>query len=76
MKQPTRAELEAYVRRWAELAPILDQLREADIRNADTAASIRAFDTAFKIALRDLPPRESSGLVEWQDMARRWFERG
>jgi hypothetical protein len=29
------------------------------------------FAQAFRIALRDLPPRESSGLVEWQS----WMER-
>jgi hypothetical protein len=32
-----------------------------------------AFEQAFRIALRDLPPWESSGLVEWQDVMRRWL---
>jgi hypothetical protein len=73
---PERGELEAYVRRWAELGPILEAMRDDDIRNADTPSSIIAFEQAFRIALRDLPPRETSGLVHWQDVTRRWFERG
>jgi hypothetical protein len=41
--------------------PVLDAIRDREIREADTAESIRMFEQAFRIALRDLPPRESSG---------------
>lgn len=65
-----------YIALWAENGPWLEQLRDEEIRHADTAASIRLFDSAFRIALRDLPPRESSGLAIWQDFMRRWRNRG
>ena len=64
-----------YVRRWKELGPVLDRIRHEEIRNAETAASIASFAEAFRIALRDLPPRETSGLVEWQAAAKRWWRR-
>lgn len=66
----------AYIRRWEKLGLELEKLREQEIREADTQAAIRMFDTAFKIALRDLPPRETSGLVQWQEMVLRWRDRG
>jgi hypothetical protein len=56
----------AYLRRYAALEPLLDEIRATEVRQADTVAAIHLFDTAFKIALRDLPPRQSSGIVEWQ----------
>lgn len=69
-------ELAEYARRWKETGPLLDALRDEEIRRADTAASIRMFELAYRVAVRDLPLRESSGLVEWQDAMRRWRERG
>jgi hypothetical protein len=65
-----------YVRRWKELGPALERLRDEEVRRADTAASIQSFTEAFRIALRELPPRETSGLVEWQAVAKRWWRRG
>ena len=72
---PTREEMMAYARRWEKLCPILEALRDDDIRTAETQSSIRMLDQAFKIALRDLPPRESSGLVEWQRWMKIWRQR-
>lgn len=54
----------------------LEELRDQDIREADTASSIRMFEQAFRVALRDLPSRDTSGLVEWQDAMQRWRRRG
>jgi hypothetical protein len=67
--------MKAYVRLFEENAPFLQSVRDEDIRGADTAASIRAFDQAFRIALRDIPVRETSGLVEWQKYVLRWRDR-
>jgi len=49
---------------WERAGPILEEERKRAIRSADTAASIRWFDTIF----RHLGPdrRESSGLLEQQ----------
>jgi len=65
-------ELTAYVRRWNELRPLLDEIRDKETRQTDTATSIQMMHQAFRLALRDLPPRESSGLVEWQRYMERW----
>ena len=66
-----KEQLAQWARRWAENGPLLEDLRDREIREADTAASIRMFEQAFRMALRDLPPRDSSGLVEWQDFLSR-----
>jgi hypothetical protein len=65
-----------YVRRWQRLSPLLEAIRDQDTRRADTAGSIRMMEQAFRIALRDLPPRSSSGLLEWQRWMRVWRHRG
>jgi hypothetical protein len=70
------ADARAHVRRWRELGPILDELRDREIREANTADAILSFRQAFQIALRDLPPRPSSGLVEWQRYMMLWRRRG
>lgn len=66
----------AYLRRWETLGPLLEKLRAEEIRKADTITAIQLFDTAFKVAMRDLPPRQTSGLVEWQKVMKKWRERG
>ncbi|HYW43520.1 MAG TPA: hypothetical protein VE959_11735 [Bryobacteraceae bacterium] len=73
---PAREQLKEYARRWTELAPLLQEIRDRETRQADTASSIRMMEQAFRIALRDLPPRESSGLVEWQRYMALWRQRG
>ena len=72
----TKEQLAQYVRLWATNGPLLTELRDQEIRQADTAASIQMFDLAFRKASRELPPRDSSGLVEWQDFLRRRLRRG
>ena len=76
---PSEAEREQYreyVRIWAGNGPLLEAVRDDDIREADTPSSIRMFESAFRLALRDLPARDSSGLVAWQDEMARWRRRG
>jgi hypothetical protein len=55
---------------------MLQEIRDREIRHADTAAAIRSLDQAYRIALRDLPPRTTSGLVEWQRYMALWRQRG
>jgi hypothetical protein len=71
-----REQLREYVLRWKELGPILEEIRDHETRMADTAASIFSMDQAFRIALRDLPPRETSGLAEWHERTAAWRHRG
>jgi hypothetical protein len=75
-QRPARAQWKAYARRWKELGPILEKIRDREIRQADTPSAIRSLEQAFRIALRDLPPRPSSGLVEWQRWMALWRQRG
>lgn len=63
--------LRAWVRNWQVVGPQLDQMRREDIRRANTQESIRLFDLAFKAALRNTPPRTTSGLVEYQRLLRK-----
>jgi hypothetical protein len=63
--------LRDWVRNWQVVGPKLEQMRREDIRRANTQDSIRLFDLAFKAALQNSPPRETSGLVEFQSLLRR-----
>ena len=63
--------LRDWVRNWQVVGPKLEQMRREDIRRANTQDSIRLFDLAFKAALRNSPPRKTSGLVEFQSLLRR-----
>lgn len=57
--------LKQWVENWKILGPQLESLRNDEIRNANTQEAIQLFDLAFKAALRNSPPRENSGLVEF-----------
>lgn len=61
--------LRAYVARWERAAPLLQQVRDADIRAADTAQSMRIFSGSATWAVTHRPAAATSGLVEQQ----RWF---
>lgn len=58
--------LRAWVHNWQLLGPELERMRRDDIRRANTQESVMLFDLAFKAALRNTPPRPTSGLVEFQ----------
>jgi len=62
----SQEQMREYVRIWEGNRPLLEAIRDHEIREADTAHSIRMLEQAFRIALRDLPRRPSSGLVECQ----------
>jgi len=61
--------LRAHVARWERAAPLLQQVRDADIRAADTVQSMRIFSGSATWAVTHRPAVPSSGLVEQQ----RWF---
>ena len=62
------AEERQLARRWAqtwkEAGPELEAFRRQEIRATDTPRSIPAFDGLFERAVRDFPPKPTSGLVE------------
>ena len=59
------------VRAWQRAGPELERMRRDDIRCADTAQSLPAFDGLFENAVLAFPPAMTSGLVEQQRRFRR-----
>jgi hypothetical protein len=71
MTATEREALRAHVARWESAAPLLQQVRDADIRAADTISMVACSNLLFRDALKHSPPRMDSGLVEQQ----RWFKK-
>jgi hypothetical protein len=64
-----REAMERWVQAWKEAGPELEAIRRREVREADNVKVIAALEDAFDYAVRALPPRPSSGLVEMQA----WF---
>jgi hypothetical protein len=61
-----REMLHRWVETWKEAGPQLEAIRRREIREADNLKVLAALEGAFNHAVRSLPPRPSSGLVEMQ----------
>jgi hypothetical protein len=61
-----REAIEVWVQTWKEAAPELEAIRRREIAEADNLKVLAMLEGAFNHALRTLPPRPSSGLVEMQ----------
>ena len=57
-------DLRRWVHNWEETAPLLEEIRRREIREPDTHQVLANLEGAFNYAIRALPPRRSSGLVE------------
>jgi hypothetical protein len=57
------------VEAWKEAGPQVEAIRRREIRDADNLQVLAVLEGAFNHALRTMPARESSGLVEMQ----KWF---
>jgi hypothetical protein len=66
MTAEEKNQVRAWFRRWDKAASVMENLRVESVRFADTARAIAAFDGAFETAIRDLPAKPYSGLVEQQ----------
>ena len=53
-----------WVETWKEAGPALETIRHEEIREADNLQVLSVLEGAFNHALRTLPPRTTSGLVE------------
>jgi hypothetical protein len=60
-----------WVKTWQKAGEALENVRRREIRHIDTAKAILQLEDAFQSALREHPPKPTSGLVEQQ----RWFAR-
>jgi len=59
--------IERWVATWEEVGPELDALRRQEIQQTDRLKALAILEQPFNQALRSLPPRRSSGLVEMQE---------
>jgi hypothetical protein len=71
----SRARLKAWIDGWTEVGAFLDAERYARVREADTAASIRALDSLFDSAVFLHSPKPTSGLVEFYEILGRSLRR-
>jgi hypothetical protein len=60
---------------WKKAAPVLERLRREAIRTASTAEAIEMYSSAFRAALRSLPPRKTSGLIQQQAVFRKLYRK-
>jgi hypothetical protein len=61
-----REMMRRWVQTWKEAGPELEAIRVREVREADNLKVLAMLEGAFNHALRTLPPRPSSGLVEMQ----------
>ncbi len=61
-----RETMQLWVRTWKEAGPRLEAIRRREIQEADNLKVLASLEGAFNHALRSMPPRPSSGLVEMQ----------
>jgi hypothetical protein len=64
-----RERIARWVQTWKEAGPELEAIRRREVEEADNLQVLALLETAFNHALRSMPPRPSSGLVEMQE----WF---
>lgn len=69
MKTTNDAVLRDHVSRWQTTGSLLRNLRDQEIRNADTASAMKSFTGLSELASKQRPPAPTSGLIEQQ----RWF---
>ena len=55
-----------WVQHWKEAGPELDAIRREEIRSADKSEVLAQLESAFNHAVRTMPMRETSGMVEMQ----------
>ena len=58
--------IELWVRTWKEAGPRLEAICRREIQEADNLKVLASLEGAFNHALRTLPARPSSGMVEMQ----------
>jgi hypothetical protein len=58
--------LRHWVETWRAAGPELEAIRRREIREANNLQVLASLEAAFNHAVRTMPPRESSGMVEMQ----------
>jgi len=55
-----------WVQGWKDAGPELEEIRRREIREADNLQVLALLESAFSHAVRSMPPRATSGMVEMQ----------
>jgi hypothetical protein len=66
-----REALRRWVETWRAAGPELEAIRRREIREGDNLQVLASLEGAFNHAVRTMPPRKSSGMVEMQ----KWLAR-
>ncbi|MBN1975140.1 MAG: hypothetical protein JW787_15970 [Sedimentisphaerales bacterium] len=66
MNEIDKDSVRRWIAGWQAAAPLLEKLRNDEIRRSDTTLAIEQLSDAFESVLRNHSPNESSGLVEQQ----------
>ena len=66
MTEEEKKQTLAWIRNWAEVSPILEEIRAGEIRATETVAAMEILDGMFDHAAETVPAREGSGLIEQQ----------
>jgi hypothetical protein len=64
-----RQQIKERIAQWAAAAPVMQALRDEDVRQSTTAVGVQQLAGVATMTLRDQPPRSECGLVEQQA----WF---
>jgi hypothetical protein len=67
-------DLKQWVKTWEQAGRELQDQRRRDLRRVNTAEAIESLSQSFQWAVRTLPPRRGSGLVEQQSIFSRLRE--
>lgn len=59
------------IAQWERAAPVMQRLRDEDIRSADTQKAIASFDGFYRDAAKRFSAKPTSGLIEQQY----WFRK-
>jgi hypothetical protein len=71
MSEQEKAQTRAWMKTWQKAGPVLEEIRTAEIRATNTADAMEVLDGMFTHAVKTVPVRASSGLVEQQLIFRR-----
>lgn len=63
------AQMQGLVDKWKKAGPLLERIREEEVREENTIAAFEAFKGLALLTVQKRPPEPYSGLVEQQ----RWF---
>lgn len=73
MNQHEKENALRWIKAWKEAAPLLEDIRAEEIRNADTEAFINLSAGMVDASLQWLPMRVTTGLIEQQAVFQKYF---